>query len=871
MSSKVCICPRWKDVGPLLMHHPFEIMRPISHFRPFSVRFVCCIVGYFLAVGVGTSYAQNGWVSGIVTDDFGRPLPAATVVIEEDGRPRHGAATDRDGVFSFMSVRPGRYDLIISFVGFASDKRTIEVRSGGHVDVEIELASRTLPQEGVVITADRALRRVNPITFSNMTARELEQQPSMKDLPVLLSTMPSVTYHSENGNGVGYSTLRMRGFDQRRVAVAVNGIPQNDPEDFNVFWINFFDLQGSIEDIQVQRGAGSSVYGPTGIGGAINIVAMPYKPYPYAEAEIGAGTYETRRFTIEANSGLIGGRYVAHGRFSRLLSDGYRDWSWTEFYRFFGGITRYGDRSSVTLQAYGGPQRDGLAFSGIPKAANDSTISDGFGGEIDRTFNFSAYTEDVEDFHQPHLELLHDWDISSRVNFHQAIFGVKGEGYFDFGGTFRSPEYLRLPRSFGGFSSVERRLPLFLVAPEASLLFRAYLDQWQLGWLPRLTIRHAGGESTIGAEARLHRSLRWGRIQEATGIPESLVGGENDVRVYSVRGEKVISSLYGRHLSRIGDALAVQGDVQLTYRHYRVYDEAFFGREFRKPYVFVNPRLGLTVFPERPFSAYASVALAHREPRLKSLYDGEEAGAGFTPRFGQDRDGTLDVDDPLIKHERLVDVELGAAVDRPVVRASANLFLMEFHDEIVPSGGLDQFGVPRTGNADRTRHRGIELEATIRPARWLDLYGNATFSRNRFVEFTEFVVVADGASEEVSRDDNPIAGFPERIANVGVLLRGAGLSLRLDAKMAGKQYIDNSGGLLPDGTPTDELIVDPYTLVNASLQYEPAVLPGVRFAVDINNLLNNEVLLYGNVGPAGPQFFPTATRHVLFSLRYRVQ
>lgn len=853
------------------MHFVFEIMPTIRSFLSLSNRLLYGVIFFVAAFGAGESFAQNGRVAGVVVDQLERPLAGATVVLEDSARPRYGAATDRDGVFSFMSVRPGRYELIVSFVGFESEERTIDVRSGARVDLEITLESTMLSQDEVVVTAERAQRRVHPITFSNMTARELEQQPSMKDLPVLLSTLPSITHHSENGNGIGYSTLRMRGFDQRRVAVSVNGIPQNDPEDFNVFWINFFDLQGSIEDIQVQRGAGSSVYGPTAIGGAINIVAMPYRPYPYAEAEVGIGTYETRRYTVEANSGLIGDRYVTYGRFSRLLSDGYRDWSWTEFYRFFGGVTRYGDRSSVTLQAYGGPQRDGLAFSGIPKAANESTISDGFGGEIGRTYNFSKFTEDLEDFHQPHVELLHDWDVSPRLHFHQAVFGVKGEGYFDFGGTFRSPEYLRLPRAFGGLSSVERRLPLFIVAPDVSLLFRAYLDQWQLGWLPRLTIRHERGESKVGAEARLHRSLRWGRIQEATGIPDSLVGGEHDVRVYSVRGEKVISSIYGRHLSRVGDALAVQGDIQLTYRHYRVYDEAFFDRSLRKPYVFVNPRVGFTVFPERPLSAYASVALAHREPRLKSLYDGEEAGAGFTPRFERKRDGTLDVDNPLITHERLLDVEIGAAVHRSSVRASANFFWMEFNDEIVPSGGLDQFGVPRTGNADRTRHRGIEFEGTIRPARWLDLYGNATFSRNRFVEFTEFVTGAGGAPEEVERDGNPIAGFPERIANIGVLVRGAGLTLRLDAKMAGEQYIDNSGGTLPDGTETDELVVDAYTLVNASLQYEPSVLRGLRFAVDVNNVLNDEVLLYGNVGPVGPQFFPTATRHVLFSLRYRVQ
>jgi len=322
---------------------------------------------------------------------------------------------------------------------------------------------------------------------------------------------------------------------------------------------------------------------------------------------------------------------------------------------------------------------------------------------------------------------------------------------------------------------------------------------------------------------------------------------------------------------RIGDIIALQGDVQFTYRYYRVFDEAFFGNEFRKPYTFINPRLGVTLYPERPLSAYVSVALAHREPRLKSLYDGEEAGAGFQPRFRRGSDGAFDYDEPLVDAERLVDVEVGAEFNRPWMRTVVNGFWMEFEDEIVPSGGLDQFGVPRTGNADRARHVGVELESTFRAAPWLDIFGNATFSRNRFIRFSEFAAGSEGQPSEVVRDGNPIAGFPDRIANLGAAVRKNGAMLRIGLKYAGKQYIDNSGGIAPGGAVSSDLVVDPYVLVNATLQYRPPFAPGIRIAVDVNNVLDQKVLLYGNVGPSGPQFFPTATRHVLFSVRYGLQ
>lgn len=836
------------------------LRRTISSFYSHAFLTAACLAFALCIAAFGSTRVAAQQISGRVAADSGRPLGGAQITLANPatGAVMLGAVADETGTYRIQDVPPGTYVFRASFVGYAPYSVHLTLLGGEARRIDVTLEPTTLLQQEVVVTAHRGRPQLTPITFSNMPARELEEQPAMKDLPVLLATLPSTTYYSENGNGVGYSTLRIRGFDQRRIAVSINGIPQNDPEDFNVFWINFFDVQKAVDDLQVQRGAGSSFYGPAAIGAAINIAARPYEPFPYAEAEIGYGTFDTQRYSIEANTGLVDGRYVAFGRFSRLLSDGYRDWSWTEFYRFFAGVARYGSRSTLLLQAYGGPQRDGLAFAGIAKSANEDDEA--------RRSNGGEATEDLESFHQPHIELLHDWDVSPRVSIHQSVFWTKGEGFFDFGGTFRSPNYLRLPAGWRGLSDDERNLPLFVVAPDASLKFRAYLDQWHVGWLPRVEFQSRFGQTDIGAEARLHRSLRWGRMQEAEGLPADLVGSENDVRAYSFRGEKTISSAYVSHLFRHGDRLAIQGDLQLTYRQYRVYDEKFYGHEFQKPYLFFNPRIGITIRPEQALSGYASVALAHREPRLKSLYDGEEAGAGFEPRFERRADGSFDYDAALVRPERLLDLELGASHERGRYQIGANLFWMEFWDEIVPSGGLDQFGVPRTGNAERTRHVGLELEGSAAVTERLSVYGNATLSRNRFVAFTEFVPDASGGSVPRKRDGKPIAGFPEQVANVGVRYAAAGLTIRISGAAAGRQYIDNSAG---EGG--DAFVVDPYVLVNASIAYEPPFTKDLRLSLDVNNILDDHVLLFGNVGAAGPQFFPTATRHAFFSMAYRVR
>ena len=803
-----------------------------------------------------------GQVSGIVLGDDDALLESAAIQLMDraTGQERYAAVTGGDGRFEIAAVRPGRYQLVVTYLGYAPARRALAVKDAP-VEVRILLSVRALESPSVLIATDRARRQLSPITHSNITGRDLALLPGMKDLPANLRRSTSVTYYSENGNGLGYTHLRLRGFGQRRIAVAINGVPQNDPEGHNVYWINFYDLQGAIRDIQIQRGAGASFYGSAGIGGAINIIASPYEPRPYAKLELGYGTYNTQRYTVQGNTGLIKGRYVAYGRLSRLLSDGYRDWSWSDFWRFFAGVTRYGERHTLTLQAYGGRQQDGLAYVGIPKAANKTAVP-GFGGPIGRRYNFSEATQDQEWFHQPHVELLHEWQVQPDLQLKQTFFWIAGIGHFDFGGTFRSADYLRLPPKWRALTPQQRQLPLYESAPDVQVLFRAALDQYQIGWLPRATWVHRRGETTLGLEARLHQSLRWGRVEEA-------VGPRSDYRVYSVRGEKIVTSAFGSHLARLHERVAAQVDLQLTWRRYRTYDEEFFGNEFAVPYLFVNPRLGVTVNPDRPLSAYASLALANREPRHKSLYEGEEAGAGAVPQFRRTAAGAYDYGAPLVGSERLLDLELGARLIRTTWRTEANVYLMQFADEIVPSGGLDQFGVPRTGNAERTRHVGLELEAAARLAPGLDVYGNATVSRSRFVRFIEYV-----QGGKFDRANSPIAGFPSPVANLGMTFERSGLRARADVLYTGAQYVDNGGGRDATGEVNDEFRVDAHALVNASLRYafgERAAFSGLEVFLDVNNVLNDRVLLYGNVGFGAPQFFPAALRHMFFGARYTLR
>nr|WP_251954306.1 TonB-dependent receptor [Salinibacter ruber] len=464
------------------------------------------------AAGAHAHSDSTATVTGCVTQAAtGAPLPGANVVLRdpETGARRYGTGADSTGAFALPDVDPARYRLVVTFVGYARHTDRIRVRAGTTMRDTVALKARPLSKQAVTVTARRAQARLDPVTVSTLAETEVNRRLGVQNVPALLSEMPSTTSHSQNGNGIGYSSLRIRGFGQRRLAVALNGVPQNDPEDYDVYWVNLYGTEPAIEDVQVQRGAGASTYGSVGIGGAINIVTDPFEPDPFVRARrVGAGSFETRRLSVTANSGLLGDRYVVNARFSRVTSDGYRRNAWTTFNRFFGGIARYGDRSTLTIQAFGGLQKDGLAFSGIPKSANDYAAA--------RRQNPSAASDDRERFHPPQVHLNHEWRFAPAWTLDQTAFWIKGEGHFDYGAPYRSAAFLRLPDGVaigdGELTDAERQRPLFTfgLSPD-DVVLRSALDQHQVGWRRACTGRCGGG--AFKRPRRRFPTLWWGRTR----------------------------------------------------------------------------------------------------------------------------------------------------------------------------------------------------------------------------------------------------------------------------------------------------------------------------------------------------------------------
>jgi iron complex outermembrane receptor protein len=776
----------------------------------------------------------------MVVDSLTRePLAGATVVLAGTGR---GTTTGPGGTYRVDDVPAGLVTLRVSFIGYAALLRAVTVEEGAVTDAEFRLLPAAIQTAPIVVSATRGRPRETPATFSTLDRAALRDRQPVVDVPIVLTDLPSVTAYSEAGNGIGYTYLNMRGFDARRVAVMINGIPQNDPEDHNVYWLDVPDIAESLEDVQVQRGAGSAFYGPPAIGGSVNLVTKNFAAAPHLQVSAGAGSYATRRYALSLSTGIFAERYAVHARLSKLLSSGYRDRSWADFNGYFVGLMRFDETMTTQFNAYGGVVSDHLAYFGIPKA----DVRD----RARRRANPILREEETEQFSQPHYELFHEWRLSPSLTLNNTLFLVLGEGHFDYDGSWAPFSYFRVTPEFG-FPGVTGD-PDTLFFPNA--LIRAVVDNTQHGWLPRLTMRYDGGELVTGAEIRIHRSEHWGRLQRADLIP---VPVPEDYRYYAYKGAKDIASAYIHALHSLRPDLTLMLNVQYVFNRYRLYDEKFLGNDLSVPYHFVNPRAGLNLNLSDRWNTYLSLGYTSREPRLKNLYDAAEASTpaawgAVLPQFESDASGRPDPSRPLVKPEALLNLELGAGYADTTLSAAATFYWMEFTDEIVRSGRVDRFGQPVTGNAERTRHAGVELSGKVRPGAGLEVSGHVTLSRNRFVRHTDYT-----GGTAASLDGNPIAGFPDLLAAVRLGWRSGPLDAAVTARYQGKQYTDNSGN--------EANTVDPSLVVNAGAGWSlpvPDGAPGLSVRVQVNNLFDELYAAYGE----GEQFFVGAERHAFVAV-----
>ncbi len=453
--------------------------------------------------------------------------------------------------------------------------------------------------------------------------------------------------------------------------------------------------------------------------------------------------------------------------------------------------------------------------------------------------------------------MLNEFKFNKNIIFNSALFLVIGDGFFDYDGSWSIyyDDYFRLKAN--GFDSTNS---------VANALIRAQVENNQFGWIPRLSIKHNNGEFIIGGEFRRHRSEHWGSINYAENLPANL---PKDYRYYFYNGKNNIINGFAHESYNLSNSINLLGEVQLAYHKTGIYNEKYLNNNFNVEGLYLNPRAGINYKLSKFQNIFFSFARVTREPRLKNYYDAAESSAGEVPQFEQNAEGSYDFNNPLVKPETMNDFEIGSSFQNSLVSFSANAFYMLFDNEIVKNGKLDRFGQPITGNVDQTLHSGLEISASVKPVSSLNVFGNATFSKNE-IKHGKYFIDSDNS---IDLSGNRISGFPDFLANFGVTFKLNGLFLQINDKYVGAFYSDNYDKNLkqylqkyPDFVSYGDNKNEAYSVTDFYASYEALLfdaLTPTKIYVQVNNIFNK---LY-SANAIGKEFFPAAERNFLAGIQ----
>ncbi len=795
-----------------------------------------------------------------------------------------GISSDGDGDFFFENIKAGKYTLSISYVGYKIKKISILVSGDRDMFIPVNLIPEIIEGQTIIVTGTRAIEGESPVAFSNVTQKQLDETYTASDIPMLLSEVPGVYSYSLTGDNLGYSFLKIRGFDQRRIGVMINDIPLNDPEDQEVYWVDLPDMTESIQDIQIQRGVGSSVYGTSTFGGSVNIKTTNFNAEKSAKLTFGGGSYNTRKAMAEYNSGMIKNTYAFYGRFSKITSDGYRRYSASELQSYFLGFERY-DKDMVTrVNIINGEEVTHPDWDAIPESIL----------KIDRRYKSETYENAVDNFSQSHYQLMNEWAINKNMMLTNNIYYIRGEGYYENlkeqAGfmEFGMNEFETMnPGLFGGDSLDYYRYTIFYnytkdaldtilvktqddkyIVQNTDLVRQKWVKKNQYGWITKFTYTDGNSISTLGTSVYLFDSNHYGKVLWAKHMPAQYSA---DRKYYNYNGDKLAFSVYMNYVYDVFDNAKLMTNFLYENKTYKfkqlptaLFEKSELNR-FTVDYSFFSPRLGLNYTLSPKISVYGNISFAQRDPADNELWD------DFTgpDDFGEDplfKNSELVISggdtlytkwtDSMVDRETVLDYEVGLNYRSEKSAVSLNLYYMDFRNEIVPLGTLSNDGYAVKGNAEQTVHTGAEVSLEYKPVEYIQLSGNYSYSKNYFKKFIQ------STGEDLS--GNSIAGFPQSMANLRVTGVQNGLTASLLFRFVGKQYLDN--------TQDENRIIESYNTTDLMLSYRLLNIlyfPELRIIAKVNNLFDVEYETAGSHWEVN-YYFPGAKRNYYFGLTFNL-
>ncbi len=752
-------------------------------------------------------------IKGRVTDMNSVPLAGAAITIENSNI---GVISDTDGNYELSGLKDGVYNLRFSFLGYESVSRKVVLK--GEIILNVTLLEMAFLTDNVTVSSTRAGEH-SPLAYSTIDKELIRKHNSGSDMPYLLSLTPSLVETSEAGNGIGYTSLRIRGTDGNRINVTIDGIPLNDPESQQVFWVDLPDLASSVENIQVQRGAGTSTNGAGAFGATISVQTSNPQNEPFAEVNSSAGSFNTFKNVVSAGSGLLGGKFALQMRYSDIKSDGYIKRTGSDHRSaYINGVMRT-SRSLLKANIILGEEHTGIGWWGVPKEMLSIDRRYNPAGEYtDNEGNIHYYSNESDNYVQNHFQLIYTLKINNQFSFNTALHYTMGRGYYE---EYRQDQSLA-DYGISSFSIGDSSIT------STDMVRRKWLSNDFYGAVYSLKYKNDRVEAVAGGGMNLYLGDHFGNITWMSNAGST----EKDYRWYLNKSRKGEISLYGKVNYSLSDITSVFGDMQYRHVFYKMtgIDDDLKSIDQKHNFDFFNPKAGLFFSISSAQDAYISFSVANREP---TRIDFKEASGdpGATP-----------------ESETLYDTEVGYTLRSGKSSFAANLYGMIYKNQLVPTGELSDVGYSIMTNVPKSYRAGIELIATVRLSEVINWNLNMTVSRNKILNFTEHYIEYDTTDWSYSNVRKELGEV--NIAYSPSFTGTSDLSFRISkqigthfiSKFVGRQFIDNTMD------PGRDL--DPYFVNNLRIDYNPVLrnIKGVEIQLLVNNIFNN---LYESNGYGG--------------------
>ena len=669
----------------------------------------------------------------------------------------------------------------------------------------------------------------SPFTKTNISKKEISRTNLGQDIPFLLNQTPSVVINSDAGNGVGYTGIRIRGTDATRINVTLNGIPYNDAESQGTFFVDLPDFSSSTSGIQVQRGVGTSSNGAGAFGGSINFSTNELIRQPYAEFNNSYGSFDTWKNTVKAGTGLVNDHFTADIRLSSIKSNGFVDRAKSDLQSYYFSTAYIGNNNTFRLNIFSGKEKTYQAWYGISQADLDAG---------NRTINYAGtekpgepYKNETDNFRQDHYQLFFDRKINSKISVNAAVFLTKGEGYY---------EQYKADQSYSDYNLTN--------SGNTELVRQLWLDNDFYGTVFSLQAINDRSQLTFGGAATRYNGRHFGEVTWASaGLPTPTH------RWYDHDADKDDITVYLKDQYSLSTAWTLFGDLQYRYVNYSINgfrDNP--GLQVSNNYHFFNPKAGIS-YRKNAWKASFSYAMANKEPNR----DDFEAGISQQP-----------------KSELLHDFELGVEQAKAKCNWSATFYYMYYKDQLVLTGKINDVGAYTRTNIPSSYRTGIELQAGIRFNSWLNANGNLTLSRNKVVDFHEYLDDYDNGGQKENFYSTADIAYSPAIVGAATLniIPFKNTELGLLGKYVSEQYLDNTS---QQSRKLDAFYVQDLRFI---INFKNKWLREASIIAQVNNIFDEEYepngytysYIYGGEQVTENFYFPMAGRNFMVALNLKL-